>query len=104
MSPGAPAGSGTGARPLVTLKLATSLDGRIATASGESKWITGTDARAGGQLLRATHDAIMVGIGTAAADDPELTCRLPGLAERSPVRIIVDSKARLAPGSKLVTG
>jgi len=91
-------------RPLVTLKLATSLDGRLATASGESKWITGEDARARGQLLRATHDAIMVGIGTAAADDPELTCRLPGLGECSPVRIVIDSKARLARGSKLVTG
>lgn len=91
-------------RPLVTLKLATSLDGRIATASGESKWITGEAARASGQLLRATHDAIMVGIGTAEADDPELTCRLPGLADRSPVRIVIDSKARLARDGKLVTG
>jgi diaminohydroxyphosphoribosylaminopyrimidine deaminase/5-amino-6-(5-phosphoribosylamino)uracil reductase len=91
-------------RPLVTLKLATSLDGRIATASGESKWITGPDARAWGQLLRATHDAIMVGIGTAATDDPELTCRLPGLGDRSPVRVVVDSKARLARDSKLVAG
>ena len=90
-------------RPLVTLKLATSLDGRIATASGESKWITGEDARARGQLLRATHDAIMVGIGTAAADDPALTCRLPGLGDRSPVRIVVDSSARLARGSTLVS-
>jgi diaminohydroxyphosphoribosylaminopyrimidine deaminase/5-amino-6-(5-phosphoribosylamino)uracil reductase len=91
-------------RPLVTLKLATSLDGRIATAGGESKWITGEDARARGQLLRTSHDAIMVGIGTAAADDPELTCRLPGLAERSPVRIVVDSKARLGRDSRLVAG
>ncbi len=89
-------------RPLVTLKLATSLDGRIATASGESKWITGDDARARGQLLRATHDAIMIGIGTAEADDPELTCRLPGLGDRSPVRIVIDSKARLRLDSKLV--
>jgi len=91
-------------RPLVTLKLATSLDGRIATMTGESKWITGPDARAWGQLLRATHDAIMVGIGTAAADDPELTCRLPGLGDRSPVRIVIDSAARLALDSKLVSG
>ena len=90
-------------RPLVTLKLATSLDGRIATASGESKWITGDGARARGQLLRATHDAIMVGIGTAVADDPELTCRLPGLADRSPVRIVIGSKAQLPRDSKLVT-
>lgn len=91
-------------RPLVTLKLATSLDGRIATAGGESQWITGEDARARGQLLRATHDAIMIGIGTAEADDPELTCRLPGLAARSPVRIVIDSTARLDRYSRLVTG
>jgi diaminohydroxyphosphoribosylaminopyrimidine deaminase/5-amino-6-(5-phosphoribosylamino)uracil reductase len=88
-------------RPLFHLKLASSLDGRIATASGESKWITGEAARADGQRLRATHDAILVGSGTALADDPELTCRLPGLAGRSPVRIVLDSKARLAPTSKL---
>ncbi|MCW5746641.1 MAG: bifunctional diaminohydroxyphosphoribosylaminopyrimidine deaminase/5-amino-6-(5-phosphoribosylamino)uracil reductase RibD, partial [Alphaproteobacteria bacterium] len=82
-------------RPLVTLKLATSLDGRIATATGDSKWITGEAARARGHLLRATHDAILVGIGTAMADDPELTCRLPGLGGRSPIRIVADSDARL---------
>lgn len=90
-------------RPLFHLKLASSLDGRIATASGESRWITGEAARADGQRLRATHDAILVGSGTAAADDPDLTCRLPGLAGRSPVRIVLDSKARLAPTSKLAT-
>jgi diaminohydroxyphosphoribosylaminopyrimidine deaminase/5-amino-6-(5-phosphoribosylamino)uracil reductase len=71
-------------RPLFHLKLAASLDGRIATASGESKWITSEAARAHGQRLRATHDAILVGIGTVRADDPELTCRLPGLGTRSP--------------------
>jgi diaminohydroxyphosphoribosylaminopyrimidine deaminase / 5-amino-6-(5-phosphoribosylamino)uracil reductase len=91
-------------RPLLHLKIAASLDGRIATASGESKWITGEAARADGQRLRATHDAILIGAGTAAADDPELTCRLPGLAAYSPVRIVLDSKARLSPGSKLATG
>ena len=90
-------------RPLFHLKLASSLDGRIATASGESRWITGEAARADGQRLRATHDAILVGSGTAVADDPDLTCRLPGLAGRSPVRIVLDSKARLAPTSKLAT-
>jgi len=84
-------------RPLFHLKLASSLDGRIATASGESKWITGEAARADGQRLRATHDAILIGAATAVADDPELTCRLPGLAGRSPIRIVLDSKARLAP-------
>ena len=88
-------------RPLFHLKLAMSLDGRIATASGESKWITGPAARADGQRLRATHDAILIGAGTADADDPELTCRLPGLGAYSPVRVILDSKARLSPTSKL---
>ncbi len=89
-------------RPLVTLKLATSLDGRIATAAGDSKWITGEAARARGHLLRATHDAIVVGLGTAMADDPELTCRLPGLAARSPIRIVADSGARVPVTSALV--
>jgi len=88
-------------RPLFHLKMATSLDGRIATASGESKWITGAAARADGQRLRATHDAILVGANTVVADDPELTCRLPGLERYSPVRIVLDSKARMSAGSKL---
>jgi diaminohydroxyphosphoribosylaminopyrimidine deaminase/5-amino-6-(5-phosphoribosylamino)uracil reductase len=88
-------------RPLFHLKVASSLDGRIATASGESKWITGAASRADGQRLRATHDAILVGANTVAADDPELTCRLPGLDGYSPVRIVLDSKARTSPGSKL---
>lgn len=90
-------------RPLFHLKLASSLDGRIATASGESKWITGEGARADGHRLRATHDAILVGAGTVAADDPDLTCRLPGLGAYSPVRIVLDSKASLAETSKLAT-
>ncbi|HQS15161.1 bifunctional diaminohydroxyphosphoribosylaminopyrimidine deaminase/5-amino-6-(5-phosphoribosylamino)uracil reductase RibD [Reyranella sp.] len=90
-------------RPLFHLKMAGSLDGRIATASGESKWITGEAARRDGQRLRAIHDAILIGATTAAADDPELTCRLPGLGTRSPVRIVLDSQARLSTGSKLAT-
>lgn len=90
-------------RPLFHLKMAGSLDGRIATASGESKWITGEAARRDGHRLRALHDAILVGAATAVADDPELTCRLPGLAARSPVRIVLDSQARMSPRSKLAT-
>jgi diaminohydroxyphosphoribosylaminopyrimidine deaminase / 5-amino-6-(5-phosphoribosylamino)uracil reductase len=88
-------------RPLVTLKIAQSLDGKTATVSGQSKWITGPDARAYGHLLRAKHDAILVGIETALADDPELACRLPGLEDRSPLRVVLDTRLRLKPGSKL---
>ena len=89
-------------RPLVTLKLATTLDGRIANHTGESRWITGDSARARGHLMRARHDAIMVGIGTALADNPSLTCRLPGLEDRSPVRIVVDARLHLSLTSNLV--
>jgi len=89
------------ARPLVTLKIAQSLDGRTASASGESKWITGPQARAYGHLLRARHDAILIGIETALADDPELTCRVPGLETRSPLRIVLDTRLRLTEWSKL---
>jgi diaminohydroxyphosphoribosylaminopyrimidine deaminase/5-amino-6-(5-phosphoribosylamino)uracil reductase len=88
-------------RPLFHLKIASSLDGRIATASGESRWITGEAARADGHRLRATHDAILVGANTVVLDDPDLSCRLPGLARYSPVRIVLDSKARLSPDSRL---
>lgn len=89
-------------RPLVALKTATTLDGRIATGGGESEWITGGAARARGHLLRAQFDAIMVGIGTAVADNPMLTCRLPGLQNRSPVRIVVDGRRRLPLTANLV--
>lgn len=78
-------------RPLVTLKLATSLDGRIATATGESQWITGPEARRDVHGLRARHDAVMVGAGTARADDPMLTVRGLGVA-RQPVRVVVSRR------------
>lgn len=88
--------------PLVTLKLATTLDGRITTRRGDSRWITGPVARDLGHGLRARHDAILVGIGTALADDPALTCRLPGLGARSPVRVVLDPRLRLPTQSALV--
>jgi diaminohydroxyphosphoribosylaminopyrimidine deaminase / 5-amino-6-(5-phosphoribosylamino)uracil reductase len=87
----------------VTLKLATSLDGKIATASGESRWITGPEARDEVHRLRLTHMAVMIGVETAIADDPELTVRLPGKAILAqPVRIVLDSRQRLPLTSKLV--
>lgn len=87
-------------RPLITLKIASSLDGRIATKSGESRWITGEMSRRHGHALRLSHDAILVGIGTALADDPALTCRLPGVGT-GPVRIVIDTHLRLSPDSRL---
>ncbi len=75
-------------RPLVTLKLANSFDGRIATATGESKWITGPEARRAVHAMRARHDAVLVGAGTARADDPSLTVRDMGV-DRQPVRVVV---------------
>jgi len=92
----------TEARPLVTLKIASSVDGRTATKSGHSRWITGDAARQRGHLLRATHDAIMIGSATAIVDDPVLTCRLTGLEGRSPLRIVADGRLRLPLTSKLV--
>lgn len=89
-------------RPLVTLKLATTLDGRIATAARESRWITGEAARAQGHLLRASHDAVMVGAGTAATDDPRLDVRLPGLEDRAPMRVVLDGGLRIPASHDLV--
>jgi diaminohydroxyphosphoribosylaminopyrimidine deaminase/5-amino-6-(5-phosphoribosylamino)uracil reductase len=87
----------------VTLKLATSLDGKIATASGESRWITGPEAREEVHRLRLTHMAVMIGVETAIADDPELTVRLPGKAVMAqPARIVLDSRQRLPLNSRLV--
>lgn len=79
-------------RPRITLKLATSLDGRIATASGESRWITGEAARAEVQKLRATHDAVMIGAETARRDDPSLLARTEPAPAKQPVRVVVTSR------------
>ena len=82
-------------RPYVTLKCASTIDARIATRSGDNQWITGDAARNAGHLIRATHDAVLVGSLTALQDNPSLTCRLPGLEARSPVRIVLDGRMQL---------
>ena len=84
-------------RPLVTLKTATTLDGRIAARNGRSRWITGPAARAAGHRLRARYDAVMVGARTALLDNPRLDCRLDGLQDRSPLRIVADGSLGLPP-------
>jgi diaminohydroxyphosphoribosylaminopyrimidine deaminase / 5-amino-6-(5-phosphoribosylamino)uracil reductase len=88
-------------RPQVMLKLAVSADGKAGAPGRMSVAITGAEARDRVHLLRAQSDAIMVGIGTALADDPMLTCRLPGMEKNSPVRMVLDSALRLSPGSRL---
>ncbi|MBV8939240.1 MAG: bifunctional diaminohydroxyphosphoribosylaminopyrimidine deaminase/5-amino-6-(5-phosphoribosylamino)uracil reductase RibD [Alphaproteobacteria bacterium] len=89
-------------RPLVALKIAASLDSCIATGGGESQWITGERARMYAHLLRSQYDAVLTGIGTALSDDPLLTCRLPGLEDRSPLRVVLDRQGRLPPEAALV--
>ncbi|MBA3453144.1 MAG: bifunctional diaminohydroxyphosphoribosylaminopyrimidine deaminase/5-amino-6-(5-phosphoribosylamino)uracil reductase RibD [Deltaproteobacteria bacterium] len=87
-------------RPAFTLKAAITLDGKIATVAGESQWITGEAARADVMRLRTTHDAVMVGIGTVLADDPQLTARVKGA--RDPIRIVLDGELRTPPMAKLL--
>jgi diaminohydroxyphosphoribosylaminopyrimidine deaminase/5-amino-6-(5-phosphoribosylamino)uracil reductase len=89
-------------RPEVTVKLAVSRDGRIGLPGKGQVAITGEISRRQVHVMRAEADAILVGIGTALADDPELTCRLPGLEARSPIRIVLDAAARLPTGAKMV--
>jgi len=89
-------------RPYVMLKLAVSADGKIAAAGRKPVQITGEAANSRVHLLRAQNDAILIGIGTAMADDPMLTCRLPGMEARSPVRVVLDRALRLSGNSRLI--
>ena len=91
----------TEGRPAVTLKLAVGSDGLMPKGNGAPVWITGPDARAHAHLLRARCDAIMVGRGTILADNPSLTCRLPGMTCRSPVRVVLDRRLRTPPEARL---
>jgi diaminohydroxyphosphoribosylaminopyrimidine deaminase / 5-amino-6-(5-phosphoribosylamino)uracil reductase len=87
--------------PFVTLKIAQTLDGKIATATGESKWITGEQAREEGHKLRDSNDAILVGVNTVLQDNPSLTTRIP--KGRDPIRVIVDTKLRTPLKAKVIT-
>lgn len=93
----------TAGRPHVTLKAAVTLDGRIAARTGDSRWVTGEEARAWVHRLRDRVDAVLVGAGTARADDPALTARLPGRRGRDPVRVVLDTDLRLPADLRLFT-
>lgn len=88
--------------PFITLKTAMSLDGKIATETGESQWITGEKARADSHTYRASHDAILVGVNTVLADNPRLTARIKGGTCRQPIRIILDTRLRTPIGSHVI--
>ncbi len=94
----------TQGRPLVRLKLASTLDGKIATHERESQWLTGEAARRAAHAMRGRHDAVLVGVGTVLSDDPELTCRIEGFQSGALLRLVVDSHLRTPLMSKLVRG
>lgn len=91
-------------RPMISLKIATTLDGMMATAHGKSQWITGEAARLKGHVLRGSHDATLTGIGTVLADNPILTCRLDGMEHRPSVRIVLDSRLHLPEDAAMLEG
>ncbi len=90
------------ALPWVSMKLATSMDGKIALSNGDSKWITGAKSRQYGHYLRAKHDAVITGMGTVSADNPSLTCRLNGMEDASPIRVVLDSNLSISMDSQLI--
>lgn len=90
-------------RPKVTLKVASSLDGRIATQTGQSKWITSAQSRARVHQMRGAHDCVLTGIGTILADDAELTARLEAAPPRQPLRVVLDTYARTPKSARIIT-